>query len=203
MSKNTDETLEEILDSNTSLFKLGNSNLNEPEICIIEPFYGGSHKQLIDLIKSELDLLNLKYDLYTMSAKKWHWRARCSSLYFSQIIKKSPYHKYKYKYLKLRFLYFSFINKKKFSTLLFRVLFASSVLNLAELVALRPDLASTNKIIYYHENQLVYPIRKQSTRNKTPIEFKEQRDFQYGYNQILTRSLFLLHFYSNNKQING
>jgi hypothetical protein len=36
---------------------------------------------------------------------------------------------------------------------------------------------------------LTYPIQKQSTRNKNKIENKEQRDFQYGYNQILTRFL--------------
>jgi hypothetical protein len=66
-------------------------------------------------------------------------------------------------------------------------LFASSVLNLAELVALRPDLANLEKVIYFHENQLIYPVQKQSTRNKIQVENKEQRDFQYGYNQILTR----------------
>lgn len=57
-----------------------------------------------------------------------------------------------------------------------RTLFASSVLNLAELVALRPDLARLKKVLYFHENQLVYPVRKQ-----------QDRDFQYGYNQILSR----------------
>ena len=36
------------------------------------------------------------------------------------------------------------------------------------------------------ENQLVYPRQLNSTRNKNQIENKEQRDFQYGYNQILT-----------------
>lgn len=56
-----------------------------------------------------------------------------------------------------------------------RVLFCSSVLNLCELVALRPDLAALRKVIYFHENQLVYPVRKQ-----------QERDFQYGYNQILS-----------------
>ncbi|XP_051762462.1 glycosyltransferase-like domain-containing protein 1 isoform X3 [Ctenopharyngodon idella] len=56
-----------------------------------------------------------------------------------------------------------------------RVLFTSSVLNLAELVALRPDLAHLKKVLYFHENQLVYPVRK-----------SQERDFQYGYNQILS-----------------
>ena len=57
----------------------------------------------------------------------------------------------------------------------FRVLFASSVLNLAELVALRADLAGVHKVLYFHENQLIYPIRKQ-----------QDRDFQFGYNQIIS-----------------
>ena len=31
-----------------------------------------------------------------------------------------------------------------------------------------------------------YPIRNETTRNKNQIDNKDQRDFQYGYNQILT-----------------
>ena len=56
-----------------------------------------------------------------------------------------------------------------------RLLFCSSVLNLAELVALRPDLGRLRTIVYFHENQLIYPVRK-----------SQDRDFQYGYNQVLT-----------------
>ncbi|KAI6065296.1 Glycosyltransferase-like domain-containing protein 1 isoform X3 [Aix galericulata] len=56
-----------------------------------------------------------------------------------------------------------------------RILFASSVLNLAELAALRPDLGKLKKVLYFHENQLAYPVQS----------WKE-RDFQYGYNQILS-----------------
>ncbi|CAF0715869.1 unnamed protein product [Brachionus calyciflorus] len=144
---------------------------HQAEICIIEAFYGGSHKQLVDLIEQELRLINKPYGLYTMSAKKWHWRARCSALYFSQNIPKD--HNY-------------------------RIIFASSVLNLVELIALRPDLAKTKKVVYFHENQLIYPVQSQSTRNKNQIENKQQRDFQYGYNQILT-SLVADRIYFNSR----
>lgn len=55
------------------------------------------------------------------------------------------------------------------------MLITSSVLNLAELIGVRPDLVTCRKIVYFHENQLVYPVR----------EVKE-RDCQYGLNEILT-----------------
>ncbi|XP_054555683.1 glycosyltransferase-like domain-containing protein 1 isoform X2 [Talpa occidentalis] len=120
-------------------------DLKEPmSILIIEAFYGGSHKQLVDLLQEELE----DCVLYTLPAKKWHWRARTSALYFSQNIPVSEH---------------------------YRILFASSVLNLTELAALRPDLGKLKKILYFHENQLVYPVKK-----------CQERDFQYGYNQILS-----------------
>ncbi|XP_067649515.1 tRNA-queuosine alpha-mannosyltransferase-like [Haliotis asinina] len=113
-------------------------------ILIIEPFYGGSHKQLVDLLCDKL----AGCVRYTLPAKKWHWRARTSALYFSQSVPQCGE---------------------------YRVLFTSSVMNLAELTALRPDLGQLRKVVYFHENQLVYPVRKQ-----------QDRDFQYGYNQILS-----------------
>ncbi|XP_033634803.1 glycosyltransferase-like domain-containing protein 1 isoform X1 [Asterias rubens] len=111
---------------------------------IIEPFYGGSHKQLIDVLMERVP----SCVKYTLPAKKWHWKARTSALHFAQIVPRNQSYK---------------------------VLFASSVLNLAELVALRADLAGVHKVLYFHENQLIYPIRKQ-----------QDRDFQFGYNQIIS-----------------
>ncbi|XP_077873461.1 tRNA-queuosine alpha-mannosyltransferase isoform X3 [Ictidomys tridecemlineatus] len=129
----------------SSCHKSCNRSLNGPmSILIIEAFYGGSHKQLVDLLQEELQ----NCVLYTLPAKKWHWRARTAALYFSQNIPASEH---------------------------YRILFASSVLNLTELTALRPDLGKLKKILYFHENQLVYPVKK-----------CQERDFQYGYNQILS-----------------
>ncbi|XP_037252762.1 glycosyltransferase-like domain-containing protein 1 isoform X5 [Falco rusticolus] len=114
-------------------------------VLLIEAFHGGSHKQLMDLLQEELqdDCV-----LYTLPAKKWHWKARTAALYFMQTVPASAN---------------------------YRILFASSVLNLAELTALRPDLGKLKKVLYFHENQLAYPVQK-----------CQERDFQYGYNQILS-----------------
>ena len=69
-----------------------------------------------------------------------------SSLYFSQVI--PEHHEYK-------------------------CVFTTSVINFAELLGLRPDLVKCRKIVYFHENQLTYPVNK--TRDF---------DFQHSQNDI-------------------
>lgn len=120
-------------------------------ILLLEPFYGGSHRQLIDflhnvILQEETDAV---VDKVVMSDKKWHWRMRTSALYFAEHIEEtaSPY----------------------------SCVFVSAVTNLAELLGLRPDLMSAHKVLYFHENQLVYPVRNQ-----------KDRDFQHGYSQIIS-----------------
>ena len=79
------------------------------EVLILEPFCGGSHKQLVDyLVKSFAGKLQLSP--FTLPAKKWHWRARTSALHFAHAVPEG----------------------KTFSAI-----FCSSVLNLAEMCALR------------------------------------------------------------------
>ncbi|XP_066997057.2 tRNA-queuosine alpha-mannosyltransferase isoform X4 [Anabrus simplex] len=56
-------------------------------LLIIEPFYGGSHKQLITTLLEGLSERGCTgISLVTMPAKKWHWRARTCSLFFADIV---------------------------------------------------------------------------------------------------------------------
>jgi hypothetical protein len=54
-------------------------------ILLLEPFYGGSHKKLIDLLSSDL-IPTGNVEVFTLPAKKWHWRARTAAIFFAQKI---------------------------------------------------------------------------------------------------------------------
>ena len=54
-------------------------------IALVESFYGGSHRQLIDLLEKNF---SGSCDKYYMTDKKWHWRVRTSSFHFAQKIPK-------------------------------------------------------------------------------------------------------------------
>ncbi len=47
-------------------------------VIYIEPFYGGSHKQLMTLLQRDI-----QGELYSLPDNKWHWRMRVSALHFA------------------------------------------------------------------------------------------------------------------------
>ena len=70
-----------------------------------------------------------------------------------------------------------------------KLIMTSDLLNLSELIALRPDLSKIRKIIYFHENQLIYPIREFISKEKaikTGATSTKKRDFHYGWTQVIS-----------------
>lgn len=56
-------------------------------IILIEPFYGGSHKYLCDVIMDHFrNAKKSEVKLFTMEPKKWHWRMLVSAAHFAEII---------------------------------------------------------------------------------------------------------------------
>ncbi|KAL5962199.1 Glycosyltransferase-like domain-containing protein 1 [Taenia solium] len=122
-----------------------------------EGFNGGSHKQLISTLEGLLTEKGETVCVVSLPATKWHWRTRTGALALAALIPKS-----------------TCANGG------FRVLFTSAVFSLPELLALRPDLASIpHKYLYFHENQLAYPLRDSD-------EGATKSDYQFAYIQVLS-----------------
>ena len=127
---------------------------------LVEPFFGGSHRQFIDLLVERLLAPSgANLTLATLPAKKWHWSMRTAALSLSERLPVLP----------------AGGTPDAAATL-----FASSYTNLPELLALRPDLAHARKVLYFHENQLTYP---------TQLAEPRERDFQFGWIQVMSSLL--------------
>ncbi|MBN2591385.1 MAG: DUF3524 domain-containing protein [Sedimentisphaerales bacterium] len=136
------------------------------KILALESYYGGSHKAFIDVLSNTG---KHNWTILTLPANKWKWRMRHSAITFAQqsadLLKKGKS---------------------------WDILFCSDMLNLAEFVALAPkEIADLTKVIYFHENQLTYPVR-----------VEDERDYQFAMTN-LTSTLaadavwFNSHFHKN------
>jgi hypothetical protein len=117
-------------------------------ILALEPYYGGSHKAFIDgLSKASRH----DWTLLTLPAHKWKWRMRHSAITFAA----------------------QTAELEKLNSD-WDLLFCSDMLNLAEFVALVPvEIARLPKVIYFHENQLTYPVR-----------VEDERDYQFAMTNL-------------------
>jgi glycosyltransferase involved in cell wall biosynthesis len=117
-------------------------------ILALEPYYGGSHKAFIDgLSKASRHY----WTLLTLPAHKWKWRMRHSAITFAAQTAE--------------------LEKLNSGC---DLLFCSDMLNLAEFVALAPvEIARLPKVIYFHENQLTYPVR-----------VEDERDYQFAMTNL-------------------
>ena len=109
-------------------------------ILALEPYYGGSHKAFIDGLSKAS---GHTWTLLTLPAHKWKWRMRHSAITFAAQAAALP-------------------REARGCDLLF----CSDMLNLAEFAGLAPvEITRLPKVIYFHENQLTYPVRFESERD--------------------------------------
>ncbi len=115
------------------------------EWLFLEPFYGGSHRYLVDELA---DRLPFPVRLWTLPARKWKWRMRGAALQFS--------------------------DRWRREQPAVSGIFCSSMLDVAALRGLLPSEArSLPLVVYFHENQLRYPVR-----------IDDKRDFHYAWTNI-------------------
>ncbi len=117
-------------------------------ILALEPYYGGSHRAFIDGLSKAS---GHDWTLLTLPAHKWKWRMRHSAITFAWRAAE--------------------LTEKRQS---WDLLFCSDMLNLAEFTALAPEgIAGLPKVIYFHENQLTYPVR-----------VEDERDYQFAMTNL-------------------
>lgn len=106
-------------------------------ILALEPYYGGSHRAVLDGLVERIDA---EWTLLTLPARKWKWRMRGAAIGMAAEAAR---------------LAAESLERPRFD-----LIFASTFLNLAEFRGLAgPGLAAVPAIVYFHENQLVYPNR--------------------------------------------
>ncbi len=115
-------------------------------IAAIEPFFGGSHRAFLEGYRK---YSRHDVEIFPLPARKWKWRMRGSAIYFAETL------------------------RGRLGG--FDLVFASDFLNLAEFVALAPGAARIPKVVYFHENQLTYPVREES-----------ERDYQFPFTNVTT-----------------
>jgi glycosyltransferase involved in cell wall biosynthesis len=88
-----------------------------------------------------------EWTVLTLPGRHWKWRMRGSAVWFADAITQEH-----------------------------DLLFASAHLPLADLVALAPQLAAIPRVLYFHENQLAYPVRGEL----------QERDHHFGFTQLVS-----------------
>lgn len=109
-------------------------------ILALEPFYGGSHRAFLD---SWIERSKHDFTLLTLPATRWKWRMRHAGVTFADEVRR-------------------LVDEGE----RWEILFATDMLNLAEFKGLAPPAVATlPSILYFHENQLTYPVREEHERD--------------------------------------
>ena len=120
------------------------------KILALEPYYGGSHRAFLD---GWMAASRHNFHLLTLPPNKWKWRMRHGAVTFAEKVRQLAEQGNRW-----------------------NALLCSDMLNLAEFLGLAGNAtADMQKIVYFHENQLTYPVR-----------FESERDYQFAMTNLTT-----------------
>ncbi len=121
-------------------------------ILALEPYYGGSHKAFLD---GWSQAGRHEWTILPLPAYKWKWRMRHAAVTFADPVR-----------------------QMLAQGASWDLLFCSDMLNLAEFLGLAPkEVRDLPSVIYFHENQLTYPVRVEN-----------ERDYQFGMTNMTSAS---------------
>ncbi len=113
-------------------------------ILALEPYYGGSHRAFLD---GWSQAGRHEWTILPLPPYKWKWRMRHAAVTFVDQVRQRLTQGARWDFL-----------------------FCSDMLNLAEFLGLAPpEVRNLPSVIYFHENQLTYPVRVEN-----------ERDYQFG-----------------------
>jgi len=111
---------------------------------VLEPWYGGSHRHLVDGLAARLPEAGIELDLWTLPPRRWKWRMRGAAVDFAGRWRAETAER-------LRGV---------------TGIFTSSLLDAAALRGLLPPAGRVLPlVVYFHENQLAYPVRVDDRRD--------------------------------------
>jgi len=117
------------------------------KILVLEPYYGGSHKAFLQGMEKHLPA---EFTLLTLPARKWKWRMRLAAPCFAEKLRKDGGS--------------------------YDAVLCSTFVDVAALRALAPDWLNRLPVLtYFHENQFVYPVRRD-----------DERDYHFAVTNITT-----------------
>src|SRR5688500_13243080 len=118
-------------------------------ILLLSPFDGGSHARFA---RTLIDNVDAHWTHISLPGRHWKWRMRGFASWVATAKREEISREYD-------------------------LILATSFVPLAELIGLCPSLAPARKILYFHENQLAYPVRDEHTG---------ERDFHFGFTQMVS-----------------
>jgi len=121
-------------------------------VLVLEPYFGGSHRAVLDALLPRLAEAGWDVDLLTLPARKWKWRMRGAAITMAAEARALD--------AAWREAHPAGEPARRGARSRWDLVFASTFVNLAEFVALAGDaLGDAPRIVYFHENQLLYPNR--------------------------------------------